>query len=61
MKKERIVLERDSGPRPEARKEEKGQEKGGTGDTRVCCSCGKTRHIAANCTKGELEQESETL
>ena len=25
VKKERIVLERDSGPRPEARKEEKGK------------------------------------
>ena len=27
VKKERIVLERDSGPRPEARKEEKGRSK----------------------------------
>ena len=27
MKKERIVLEGDSGPRPEARKEEKGKRK----------------------------------
>ena len=27
LKKERIVLERDSGPRPEARKEEKGKRK----------------------------------
>ena len=26
----------------------KGQEKGGKGDTRVCWSCGKTGHIAAN-------------
>ena len=30
----------------------KGQEKGGKGDTRVCWSCGKTGHIAANCIKG---------
>ena len=28
-----------------------GQAKGGKGDTRVCWSCGKTEHIAANCTK----------
>ena len=35
------MLERDSGPRPEARKE-----------TRVCGSCGKPGHIAANCVKG---------
>ena len=30
----------------------KGQEKGCKGETRVCWSCGKTGHIAANCTKG---------
>ena len=30
----------------------KGQEKGGEGDARVCWSCGKTRHMAANCAKG---------
>ena len=28
------------------------QEKGGKGDIRVCWSCGKTWHIAANCTTG---------
>ena len=33
------------------RRQEKGQEKGGKGDTRVCWNCGKTRHIA-NCVKG---------
>ena len=42
----------DSGPRPEARKGGKGQEKGGKGDTRVCWSCGNTEHSAANCVKG---------
>ena len=41
-KKERIELERDSGPRPEARKRGKGQEKGGKGDIQICWSCGKT-------------------
>ena len=51
-KKARIVLERDSGPRREARKEEKGQEKGGNGHIRVCCSCGEPGHIAASCVKG---------
>ena len=30
----------------------KGQEKGGKGDARVCWSCGKSGHIAANCVKG---------
>ena len=29
-----------------------GQETGGKGDTRVCWRCGKTGHIAANCTEG---------
>ena len=48
-KKERIVLERNSGPRPEARKE----ETGGIGDIRVCC----TRR--GELRQGELEQESE--
>ena len=28
------------------------QQKGGTGDIRVCCSCGKTVHIAPHLTKG---------
>ena len=37
------------GPRPEARKEEKGKRKG---DIRVCWSCGPLGHIAANCVKG---------
>ena len=52
VKKERIVLERDNGPRLEARKEEKKQEKGGKNDIRVCWMWGKTRHIAANCANG---------
>ena len=52
VKKERIVQERNSGPRPEARKEEQGKIQVGKGDTRVCWSCGKTGHIVANCTKG---------
>ena len=34
----------------------KGQEKGGQGDTRVCGSCGKTGHTAANCTKGSWDR-----
>ena len=34
----------------------KGQEKGGKGDTRVCWSCGKTGHVAANCTNGSLNR-----
>ena len=46
------MLERDSGPRPEARKEEKGKRRVFKGETRVCWSCGKTGHIAANCVKG---------
>ena len=50
VKKEQIVLERDSGPRPVARKEEKDSRKVAT-DTRSCWSCGKTGHNAANCTK----------
>ena len=58
VKKERIVLKRDSGPRPEARKEEKGKRKvtkvtpefaGAVGNR---THCGKLR-------QGELEQESE--
>ena len=50
VKKKRIVLERVTGPRSEARKEEK-EEKGGRGETIVCWSCGKTGHVAANCVK----------
>ena len=46
------MLERDSGPRPQARKEEKGNRKVAKGDARVCWSCGKTGHIAAQCAKG---------
>ena len=42
--------ERDSGPRPEA-KRRKRQDKCGKCDTRVCWSCGKIGHIAAKCTK----------
>ena len=52
VKKERIVLERDSGPRLEARKEERGKRKVAKVTLRVCWSCGKTGHIAANCAKG---------
>ena len=43
----------------------KGQEKGGKGDSRVCWNCGKTGHLAANCTnlnavdedKGDISEE----
>ena len=51
VKMERIVLERDSGPKPRGKKGGKGEEKGGKGDTRDCWSCGKTGHIAARGTK----------
>ena len=59
VKKERIVLERDSGPRPEARKEEKDKRKVAKGVTRVCWSCGETRTECCKLHQGELEQESE--
>ena len=49
VNKERTVLERDSGPRLEARREEMGREKVAKVNARVCWSCGKTGHIAANC------------
>ena len=38
------------------KKGRKGQEKGGKGDIRVCWMCGKTEHIAANCTKGSCNK-----
>ena len=50
--KERIVLEKEQWSKTGGKKGGKGQEKGGKGDARVCWSCGKTGHIAANCIKG---------
>ena len=47
VKKERIVLDRDSGPRPEAGKEEKGKRTVANVTSEFCWSCGKTRNIAA--------------
>ena len=52
VKKERTVLERDSGPRPEARKEEKGKRKVANVTSEFAGAVVKTGHIAANCTKG---------
>ena len=52
VKKERIVLERGSGPRPEASKEEKDKRKVAKVKTEFAGVVGKTGHIAANCTKG---------
>ena len=47
------ILQQQQGVVQDWRQERgKGREKGGNGDTRVCWSCGKTGHIAANCTKG---------
>ena len=46
------VEERILGRKALARKEAKGQEKGGKGETRTCWTCGKTGHIAAGCWKG---------
>ena len=51
MKKERIVLERDCGPRPEATKE-KGKRKVAKVTPESAGAVGKTGHIAANCVKG---------
>ena len=51
-KKERIVLERDSGPRPEARKEEKGKRKVAKVTPEFAGAVGNLRHIAAICVKG---------
>ena len=56
--KERIVLERGQWSKTGGKKGGKGQEKGGKGDTRVCWSCGKTGHIAANCTKTKTKETS---
>ena len=41
VKKERIVLEKDSGPRPEARKEEKGKRKVATATSEFAGAVGK--------------------
>ena len=52
VKKERILLERDSEwSKTGGKKGVKGQERGGKGHIRVCWSCGKTGHIAVKCTK----------
>ena len=58
VKKERIVLERDTGPRPEARKEEKGQRKVANVSPEFAGAVEKqdtSRQIAPR----ELEKESE--
>ena len=58
VKKERIVLERDSGPRLEARKEEKDKRKVAKVTLEFAGAVGKLDH----CNKlhqGELKQESE--
>ena len=46
------MLESGQWSETEGKEGGKGQEKGGKDDTRVCWSCGKTGHIASNCTKG---------
>ena len=51
VKKERVVMERDSGPRLEARQEEKGKTKVAKVTSECAGAFGKTGHIAANCTK----------
>ena len=59
-KKERIVLERDSGPRLEARKEEKGKKKVAKVTPEFVGLVGKldtSRQTASR--RGDLEQESE--
>ena len=38
-----------------ARKEEKGKRKVARGQSRTCCTCGKTGHIAACCRKEETQ------
>ena len=52
VKKERIVLERNSGPRPEARTEEKCKRKAAQVRLEFAGVVGKIGHIAANCVKG---------
>ena len=54
MKKERIVLERNSGPRLEARKEEEGKRKVAKVTPEFAGVVGKL-----NTSQGELSQESE--
>ena len=49
---ERIVLERDSAPRPEARKEEKGKREVAKVTPEFAGAVGKQVHTVANCTKG---------
>ena len=51
VKEERIVLARDSGPRPEARMEEKGKRKVAKVTPESAGAVVKTGHIAANCVK----------
>ena len=58
VNKERIVLERDSGRRPEARKEEKGQRKVVKVTPEFAGAVGKLKH-RGKLRQGELEQESE--
>ena len=52
VNKERIVLEKGQWSKTGGKKGRKEQEKGGKGDSRVCGSCGKLGHIAANCANG---------
>ena len=54
-KKERIVLERASGPRPEARKE-KGKRKVAKVTPEFAGAVGKQDTLGANCVKGKLKQ-----
>ena len=58
VKKERIVLERDSGPRPEARKGEKGKRKVAKVTPEFAGAVEKRTHCG-KIHQGELEQESE--
>ena len=53
------MLERDSGPRREARQEGKDKRKVAKVTPEFAGVMGKTGHIAATCANGELEQESE--
>ena len=58
VKKERIVLERDSGPRPEARKEKKGRRKVAKVTPEFSGPVG-TQDTLRQIAHRELEQESE--
>ena len=58
-KKERNVQERDSGPRPEARKEEKDESKVAKGDTRVCLELRENMTHCGKLHQGDLAHESE--